>query len=120
MSDSRGRIVGTFSCKAESAGTPLIIYVRKFSHHYHLMHMSINNAVFFSLVQSLSTKRNNNHSIPAHHSLQKLIHTSFSGKLLNLTSQIMKKCLHFSSPSEICTACKNWISTENLLTWVSE
>jgi hypothetical protein len=47
MSDSRGRIVGTFSCKAESAGTPLIIYVRKFSHHYHLMHMSINNAVFF-------------------------------------------------------------------------
>lgn len=120
MSDERGRIVGTKLNQLEQLS---MCMCGSLSHHYHLMHTNINNAVclFFGMKPEYK-KKQKNHSIPICHSIHEIIHTLLWRKFLNLTCPQGKKnyLLHFSCHSKICTVFKKCITSDNISTFVSK
>jgi len=120
MPDERGRIVGTQLNQLEQLS---MCMCGSLSHHYHLIHTSINNAVclFFGMKPEYK-KKQKNHSIPMCHTIHEIIHTLLRRKLLNLTCPWGEKIylLHFSCHNEICTVFKNCVSSDNISTFVSK
>lgn len=118
MSDERGRIVGTKLNQLEQLS---MCMCGSLSHHYHLMHTSINNAVclFFGMKPEYKKKKTSLNSYMSSHSWN---HSHFVMKKtteFNLSSNEKIYLLHFSCHSEICTVFKNCISFDNISNFIS-